>query len=75
MICGKSAAGMNWTAWNSLVANALRKSPSATPSRAFPTASATTRAGEPIVSTPSRRKATNEVMQAWPAATKENASP
>ena len=38
---------MNWTAWNSLVAKALRKRPSATPSSALPTASATTRAGEP----------------------------
>ena len=38
---------MNWTAWNSLVAKALRNRPSATPSSAFATASATTRPGEP----------------------------
>ena len=34
-ICGSSTAGMNCTAWNSLVANALRNSPSATPSSAL----------------------------------------
>jgi hypothetical protein len=65
---------MNWTAWNSLVANALRKRPRATPSSAFATASATTRAGEPWTVTPSRPKATADVMAVWIVATSANAT-
>ncbi len=75
MICGSSTAGMNCTAWNSLVAKALRKSPSPTPSRALQTASVTTRAGEPAVSTPSKPNATSEVTAGLHAATDANASP
>ena len=41
--CGKTIAGMNCTAWNSVRANALTNRPSAIPSRAFATASTTTR--------------------------------
>ena len=54
---------MNCTAWNSLVAKALRKRPSPTPSSAFETASATTRSGDPTVSTPSGPNATSEVTR------------
>ena len=43
--CGKTIAGMNWTAWNSVRAKALTKRPSDIPSSALPTASATTSGG------------------------------
>ncbi len=33
--CGKRKAGMNWTAWNSVRARALRNNPSAMPSKAL----------------------------------------
>ena len=46
-------AGMNCTAWNSLVANALTSSPSAIPSTALSTAITTSAAREPATSRPS----------------------
>ena len=73
-ICGITTAGMNWTAWNSVVANALRKRPSAIPRSAFATASRTTSSAGPAVSRPSSVKATVAVIEAWTAATSANAS-
>ena len=44
---------MNWTAWNSVVANALTKSPSAMPSSALASASSTSTTAGRVVSSPS----------------------
>jgi hypothetical protein len=49
MIWGKTTAGMNCTAWDSVLANALRKRPSAMPRTAFPTAIRTTAQTGPSV--------------------------
>ena len=43
IICGVTRAGMNCTAWNSVLAKALTNRPSDMPSSALPTASAITR--------------------------------
>jgi hypothetical protein len=74
-ICGSTKAGMNWTAWNSLEANALASSPSAEPSTALRTASAMMRAAEPAASSPSARNATAAVISAWSAASSAKAIP
>jgi hypothetical protein len=66
---------MNCTAWNSVVAKALRKRPSAIPSSAFATAISTTAQIGPAVSSPSNPNATADVIDACPAATAANASP
>ena len=49
---------MNCTAWNSVVAKALRKRPSAIPRSAFATAISTTAQTGPAVSSPSNPNAT-----------------
>ncbi len=67
--CGRMNAGMNWTAWNSLPAKALRSSPSATPRTALAIASATTAQTGPSVSSPRSPNATAAVMLACTAAT------
>ncbi len=66
---------MNCTAWNSVRANALTNRPSDIPSRAFPTASATTAAVEPATCRPSSPKATAEVITACSVATIAKAIP
>jgi len=66
---------MNWTAWNSLAANADSSSPSAMPSSALPIASAPTAHGEPATSRPSTANATTLTTAAWTAAKPANAIP
>ena len=66
---------MNWTAWNSVEANALTNSPSAMPSTALAIARTTTSPREPATSRPSSPKATATVTSAWTAATAPKARP
>jgi hypothetical protein len=66
---------MNWTAWNSVRANALENRPRVLPRTAFPTASMAISHGGPAVSRPSRRNATSETSVACTAAASANAAP
>ena len=51
---GARPAGMNWTAWNSVVAKALTNRPSAVPSTASTTATTPSSQTGPLTSSPSR---------------------
>jgi hypothetical protein len=66
---------MNWTAWNSVCANALANSPSDMPSSAFSTANATTTTTEPSTSRPSSPNATVAVISACTVAASAKARP
>lgn len=68
-------AGMNWTAWNSVRANALTNSPSAMPSSALPMASSATSQAPCGASSPSALKPTVQTTAAWIVASAPNASP
>ena len=70
---GKTSAGMNWTAWNSVVANALTNRPSDIPSRALPIASRTTAHLGPATLRSSRPNATTETSVTWTAAKRAKA--
>jgi hypothetical protein len=63
-IWGKTTAGMNCTAWNSVCANALTRSPSVLPSTAFATARTTTSHSGPAVSRPRSPNASKETSVA-----------
>ena len=56
---------MNWTAWNSVVANALTDRPSAVPSRASTTATRTRNQVGPSTSRPSTPTVQAETSSAW----------
>jgi hypothetical protein len=66
---------MNWTAWNSVRANALANRPSAMPRIAFPIASATTTHADRASSRSSSAIATADTNVAWTAATNAKAAP
>lgn len=68
-------SGMNWTAWNSVRAKALHRSPSPTPSTALTMAMPITRSGLPAVSKPRNQNATTHARLAWAAAASEKAVP
>ena len=75
MSWGKMSAGMNWTAWNSVRANALTASPSAIPRSAFPIASSADEPGAVSGVRPSARNPTVQTTIAWIAASRPNAMP
>ncbi len=71
--CGITTSGMNCTAWNSVVANALTKSPSAHPSTPSTTATRPSTASEPSTSSPSRPTETATASADCTSATRANA--
>ena len=74
-ICGKTTAGMNCTAWNSVSAKALMSRPSVLPRTAFATASRTTTDFGPSTSRPSSPNARSDTSVACTTATSANAIP
>ena len=68
-------AGMNWTAWNSVRAKALARSPSAMPRVAFPIASRPTSQAPWGESRPSARKPTEQTTIACRPASRPKAIP
>jgi len=74
-IWGRTIAGMNWTAWNSVSAKALTNRPSVLPSTAFATANTTTSQFGPATSRPSGPSASSETTVACTTATRAKAVP
>ncbi len=72
-IWGTTTAGRNCTAWNSVRANALTKSPSAVPSTASATATTTSSHIGPATSSPSTVRLAVTANADWTIATSPKA--